>query len=163
MGMPTEPLIEIMRRSMTNLAFVEAHASPAGPFEVTQLVNTFLGALAHPFEAMRNDLMALPLAEAVKRGWPTIARESPGDAEPSSIGDLIRSLRNALAHGNIEFLSDGKGQIKAIRLWNTNPRSHQRVWGAVVTVADMRQFLSAFVALIEQRHQDVGWYDRGAA
>jgi hypothetical protein len=80
MGMPTEPLLDIMRRSMANLTFVEANASPDGPYEVTQLVNTFLGALAHPFEAMRDDLRALPLAEAASRGWPTIANERPGDA-----------------------------------------------------------------------------------
>jgi hypothetical protein len=163
MGMPTEPLLDVMRRSMANLAFIEAHASPAGPYEVTQLVNTFLGALAHPFEAMRDDLRTLPLAEAATHGWPTIARERPGDTEPSSLGDLIRSLRNALAHGNIEFLSDGKGEIKAIRLWNTEPRTHRRIWGAVVTVPHMRRFLLAFVDLIEQRHRDVGWYARGAA
>ena len=40
MGMPTEPLLDIMRRSMANLAFVEAHAGPAGPYEVTQHINT---------------------------------------------------------------------------------------------------------------------------
>jgi len=62
MGMPTQPLLDIMRRSMANLAFVEEHAGPSGPYEVTQLVNTFLGALAHPFEAMRDDLGVLPLA-----------------------------------------------------------------------------------------------------
>ena len=43
-----EPLLDIMRRSMANLAFVEAHAGPSGPYEVTQLINTFLGALTHP-------------------------------------------------------------------------------------------------------------------
>lgn len=163
MGMPTEPILDIMRRSMANLAFVEAHASPSGPYEVTQLVNTFLGALAHPFEAMRDDLMTLSLAEAAGLGWPTIARERPTDSEPSSVGDLIRFLRNGLAHGNITFLSDGKGQIYAIRLWNTNPRTGARNWGAIVTIGDMRRFLESFITLIEQRHKDVGWYARGAA
>ena len=107
MGIPTEPLIDIMRRSMANLAFVEAHAGPEGPYELTQLVNTFLGALAHPFEAMRDDLMSLSLGEAAVLGWPKIDRERPIDIDPDSLGDLIRLVRNALAHGNLEFLSDG--------------------------------------------------------
>jgi hypothetical protein len=164
MGMPTAPLLDIMRRSMANLEFVEAHAGAAGPYEVTHLVNTFLGALAHPFEAMREDLMALPLAEAVKLGWPTITRERLRDRDPSSLGDLIRLMRNALAHGNIEFLSDGRSRIRAIRVWNTEPRSGARTWGAIVPVEDMRRLLVLFVELIEERHREFGWYNgRGAA
>lgn len=160
MGMPTEPVLDIMRRSMANLRYVEAHA---GPYEVTQLINTFLGALAHPFEAMRDDLLFLPIAEAQALGWPPFVVERPTHVEPSSIGDLIRLMRNGLAHGNIEFLSDGKGQIQAIRLWNTDPRTQRRTWAAIVTIHDMRALLASFVELIERRHQEFGWYARGVA
>ncbi len=162
MGMPTEPLLDIMRRSMANLAFVEAHSGPEGPYEVTQLVNTFLGALAHPFEAMRDDLMSLSVADAAVLGWPKIERERPTDSEPESFGDLIRLLRNGFAHGNLEFLSDGQGQIGAVRIWNANHRG-ARTWGAVLKVDDMRRFIGLFVELIERRHQDFGWYLRGVA
>jgi hypothetical protein len=161
MGMPTEPLLDIMRRSMANLKFVEEHAQPSGPYEVTQLVNTFLGALAHPFDAMRNDLMVRPLADAAILGWPSIAREQRTDREPSSLGDLIRLMRNAIAHGNIEFLSDEKGQISSIRVWN-NDRG-VRTWGAILSVEHMRTFLCRFVELVERRHKDFGWYMSGAA
>jgi hypothetical protein len=163
MGMPTAPLLDIMRRSMANLAFIETHASPAGPYEVTQLINTFLGALAHPFEAMREDLMALPLTDAAAQGWPTIKKERPSDNEPVSLGDLIRLMRNGLAHGNLDYLSDGKGQIYALRVWNTHPRTGARTWGAAVSVADMRRLLDRFVELIENRHREFGWYDRQGA
>ncbi|TIO24008.1 hypothetical protein [Mesorhizobium sp.] len=151
MGIPTEPLLDTMRRSMANLAFVEAHAGPVGPYEVTQLINTFLGALAHPFEAMRDDLMGLGLADAAAMGWPTINKERPSDSDPASLGDLIRLIRN------------GRGQIHALRVWNTQPRTQARTWGAVVPVAEIRRFLRLFVELIERRHKDFGWYERGAA
>jgi hypothetical protein len=36
---------------MANLEFIERHAGAGGRYEVTQLVNSFLGALAHPYEA----------------------------------------------------------------------------------------------------------------
>lgn len=163
MGTPTEPLLDIMRRSMANLDFVEAHAGPGGPYEVTQLINTFLGALAHPYEAMRDDLMTLPLAEAAALGWPRIDKERPSDSEPASLGDLIRLMRNGMAHGNLEYLSDGKGQIRALRVWNTHPRTGARTWVAVVPVAEMRRFLVLFVELVERRHKAFGWYARGAA
>lgn len=163
MGMPTKPLLDIMRRSMANLAFVEAHASHGGPYEVTQLVNTFLGALAHPFEAMRHDLMALAVSDAATLGWPSIRKERQSDSDPSSLVDLVRLMRNSVAHGNIEFLSNKEDQIHALRLWNTDPRTRARTWGAIVTIGDMRQFLQGFVGLIEERHRTVGWYSRDAA
>ncbi len=162
MGMPTEPLLDVMRRSMANLAFVEAHAGPPGPYEVTQLVNTSLGALAHPFEAMRHNLMSLPLAEAAALGPPRIDRERPGDSEPTSLGDLIRLLRNGFDHGNLEFLPDGRGQIGALRIWNTTPRG-ARTWGAVIEVDGMQRFLGLFVESIKRRLEDFGWYSRGTA
>ena len=163
MGMPTEPLLDIMHRSMVNLAFVESRAGPAGPYEVTQLINTFLAALAHPFEAMRDDLMALPLTDAAAMGWPTITKERPSDRDPASLGDLIRLMRNGMAHGNLGYLSDSKGRVCALRVWNTHPRTGTRTWGTVVPVVEMRRFLSLFVDLIERRHKEFGWYRRGAA
>ncbi len=42
MTMPTEPIRDIMRRTMANLALIEGHKSDAGPYEVTQLINSFL-------------------------------------------------------------------------------------------------------------------------
>jgi hypothetical protein len=72
MGMPTQPVLDVMRRTMANLKFIENHSGPNGPYEVTQLINSFLGGLAHPWEAMCEDLNALPLSEVAERGWPKI-------------------------------------------------------------------------------------------
>jgi hypothetical protein len=152
MVMPVEPIRDIMRRTMANLAFVEQSAGPGGPYEVTQLINSFLGALAHPWEAMQADLMTLPLAEAAKRGWPTITKERPTDIDPTSLGDLVRLMRNGFAHGNITFLPSAKGEIRALRIWNTHPRSKQRTWGTIVTVDDARAFLTRFAELAEELH-----------
>lgn len=163
MGMPTEPILDIMRRSMENLRFIEERAGPGGPYEVTQLINTFLGALAHPFEAMRDDLMTLSLDEAAAEGWPRLSKESPRYRDPESLGDLIRMLRNGMAHGNIEFLSDGRGQIHSLRIWNTEPRTKRRTWGTILGVGDVRRLLVLFVELVERRHRDYGWYGRGVA
>ena len=65
-------------------------------------------------------------------------------------------MRHALAHGNVEFISDGTDQIGSVRLqnwWNG-----ERKWGSVVRVEDMRTFLNLFVELIERHHREVGWY-----
>src|SRR5262245_54699812 len=149
--MPHESVRDVMRRTMHNLEFVEAHAGVEGPYEVTQLINSFLGALAHPWEIYRGDLTTMSLSAAQTGGWPAIAKERPTDREPDSLGDLVRLMRNALAHGNVEFLAGASADIRALRLWNTD-RSGRRTWGTIVTVVDMRSFLMRFVALAEELH-----------
>ena len=91
----------------------------------------------------------MPLADAYIAGWPAIAKERQSDHEPDSLGDLCRYMRNALSHGNVEFLSGASADISALRLWNID-RFGQRTWGAVVSVADMRSFLLRFVAVAEE-------------
>jgi hypothetical protein len=148
--MPHEPVRDIMRRTMKNLEFIEARATADGPYEVTQLINSFLGALAHPWESLRADLNAMPLSEAVARGWPNIAKERENDVEPRSLGNLVRFMRNGVAHGNLTFLPGSEGEIQAIRVVNKDPKkNYRRTWGAIVTVEDMRVFLVRFVTVVE--------------
>jgi hypothetical protein len=92
----------------------------------------------------------MTLATAHATGWPAIVKERQSDRQPDSLGKLVRFMRNALAHGNVEFLSNPSGDIAALRLWNTD--RGRRTWGAIVTVADMRSFLRHFVRLAEERH-----------
>ena len=111
--MPHEPVRDIMRRTMQNLEFIEKHAEPNGPYEVTQLLNSFLGALAHPWETYRDDLAPMSLDAARDAGWPKIVKESPRDRDPDSLGDLIRLMRNAVAHGMLN--SCRAGVAKSVR------------------------------------------------
>jgi hypothetical protein len=145
--MPHEPVRDMMRRTMQNLQFVEAHKGPNGPYEVTQLLNSFLGALAHPWEKYQVELCSKSLTEAAKIGWPDILKERRADRDPTSLGDLIGLMRNAIAHGNIDFLPGPTAEIQALRVWNMN--RGRRTWGALVSVADMRIFLGCFVQLAE--------------
>lgn len=152
--MPHEPVLDVMRRTMANLEFIETHASSAGPFEITQLINSFLGAMAHPWEQLKTDLDSIPIEEAISEGWPKLRKERSSDREPSTLGELVRLLRNGIAHGNIDFHPDGQGRIAALRFVNKN-KQDRRTWGVIVTPADMRQFLRQFVALVEAIAKDV--------
>jgi len=146
--MPYEPVLDVMRRTMSNLEFVQRHATEGGPFEVTQLINSFLGALAHPWENMSGELKRIEVRQAEKYGWPSLHKERSTDRDPSSLGDLIRRLRNGVAHGNLTFLPDGRGQISALRIVNKDQKGH-RTWGTILSIADMRCFLDHFVDLVE--------------
>jgi hypothetical protein len=149
--MPHEPVRDIMRRTLHNLKFVETHAGVDGPYEVTQLINSFLGAMAHPWESYRDDLTAISLPSAENVGWPAIAKERETDREPNSLGELVRLMRNAIAHGNIEFLPAASAEIRALRLWNSD--HGRRTWGAVILVTDMRAFLMRFATIAEELHE----------
>ena len=100
----------------------------------------------------------ITLAEAAARGWPRIAKERVHDADPKSLDDLIRLMRNGLAHGNLELRqnSSGDGDIGEMRIWNTRAKKGVqggvRTWGAIVTVRDARTFLLRFTELIDELH-----------
>lgn len=149
--MPHEPVLDVMRRTMANLAFVEQHAGREGPFEVTQLINSFLGALAHPWEKLAPSL-DMPLEQAALEGWPIPSSDAGVGPAPPSLGDLVRLLRNGVAHGNLRFLQGGRGEIKAIQIENFN-KAGRRTWRGTITVENMRSLLHQFVVLIEDIHR----------
>lgn len=47
-GIPADPILDIMRRSLINLEFIDRNYEEHAVYEITQLMNTFLGAFIHP-------------------------------------------------------------------------------------------------------------------
>jgi len=146
--MPYEPVLDVMRRTIKNLEFIERHAAQGGPYEVTQPINSFLGALAHPWEQLSIDVGSISTAEAQMEGWPIPGKDRSSDTEMASLAELIRFMRNGAAHGNITLLPDGRGEIAALRIENKHRK--RRTGGIIITVADMRAFLRRFVAEVEK-------------
>lgn len=173
MGYPVESIPEVMRRTKSNLEFIQREREKRiragmdvdyqGPFEVTQLINSFMGAFAHPFEALfklqdppqsvGNDLKVLE--EVLSRDAWYLADNPP------SLEDTLRYVRNAFAHGNIEFIGgvveDPKSRphrdIVAIRIWNCRPRGKAgdgwqpqvKTWEKELTVSELEKVLLAFI------------------
>ena len=150
---PEEPVRDVMRRTMFNLRLIDDQATKNGPYEVTQLVNSFLGALAHPWELFKKELESITLSDAINQGWPEIVKERTTDCNPKNLGDLLRFMRNGIAHGNLVFLPDADNEIHAIQLWNFDRKINRRTWGTILTIDVMRQLLDRFVELAEQLHQ----------
>jgi hypothetical protein len=146
--MPHVPVLDMMRRTMSNLDFVERHSAKDGPYEVTQLINSFLGALAHRWETLRAELPNISLAEARTAGWPVPEQHGGRGPPPESLGELLRLLRSGIAHGNLGFLPDGRGQIQAIRIDNYD--RGRLTWRGVISVQHMRALLHQFVMLVEE-------------
>src|SRR2546421_556046 len=115
MVMPAVPVRDVMRRTIANYEFVKAHAGDPDVFEVTQLVNSFLCALIHPWEHQRRQHYpwSLSLAAAGAQGWPLLTCSV---GQVSTLGELITVMRNALAHGRVEYLSSNGSDISGLRL-----------------------------------------------
>ncbi len=146
------PVRDMMLRTMKNLAFIEQHANAdekqTDVFEVTQLVNSFLAALAHPWEIHREALDQMGIQTAVNDGWPRLPVECDARYTPKNLGDLLRRVRNALAHGHIRFRGNNEDDITDVEMWDVN-WNNKRTWGTTVSVDSMRTFLVKFVQLAE--------------
>ena len=144
-AMRTRENLEIIRRLQRENPDYEV-------YEVTQLINSMLGLLIFPQQRYVNGIPQTPLAELAEQGWP--APKTRGKFQQvQDLRQLIRYLRNAIAHFNIEFLSDKNQQINGLRVWNTfTPRNEPAVktWEAELSLADIENITDKFIELILQ-------------
>jgi hypothetical protein len=87
-----------------------------------------------------------PVAELQRVGWP-VPRVRAGFVQAENLRQLIRYLRNAVAHFNIEFVGDAQNQLRFLKVWNTRPNG-QRTWEAELSVSDLRGLTERFIELL---------------
>lgn len=138
--MMTSSRKEIMRRVRFNLDFIDGRKQGDGPYEVTQLLSSFLMTLHLNWDDLEGKWDQLSQKGIA---WPKIEQE--GLQQPKQ---AIHKMRNALAHGLIAFEEDSNGEIAAIHLW-TCPDRRTVDWSARLTVLDVRQMLDCFVRAAE--------------
>lgn len=134
-------------RTRDNLRVIEElHADGRSVYEITQLVNSTLGLLVFPQQSYVDRIPRTPLDQLAKDGWP-IPHVTDGFMQVVDLNQLIRYLRNAIAHFNIEFIGDGNNVIRLLRVWNTSS-SGRRTWEAELSVDDLRKLTHCFVELL---------------
>jgi len=148
-------------RTLSNLDFIQLHASRSDVYEVTQLWNSLSGLLVLPYEH-EIDAIQGSLAEAIDRGWPSLDESFPLDDVPSASADLadqIRRLRNAVSHYNVAFLSR-HGIISGVKVWNHQlpPRGSDKRqrdmpinWQAEISIVQLDQLARATAALYARK------------
>ena len=78
------------------------------------MINSLLGLLVFPQQRYLNSIPQLPLEELYESGWPRIKIIS-GASDCTDLKQLVRYLRNSIAHFNVEFIGlpgAGKSHIK---------------------------------------------------
>lgn len=169
MGLPRyheQPVLLLLYRTIQNLKFIDRHKSHHGPFEVTQLINSFLAVVAHPWDQLldQSKLEQVTLESKVFKGcrfpvFPSV----PVEGEPAKLDnayDLLRVLRNGIAHGNMKRLDRKtlrrlrqtgplprvkEDEIAGIKLWNKKSDTD-------LIVYELQQILMAMMRLCEKRH-----------
>ena len=116
-------------------------------YEVTQLINSMLGLLVFPQQRYVRNIPRVPLDELARQGWP-IPRVKGDYPQVSDLNQLVRYLRNAVAHFNIEFISDNGRQIQGIVVWNKNPREGGIDWKAELTLSEIETITDKFIDLL---------------
>jgi len=139
---------EFAERTQKNLHAIE-HLLKNGSevYETTQLVNSMLGLLVFPREEFVDSIPETPFTLLQRDGWP-VPKVLNGFPEVKDLRELVRYLRNAIAHFNIVFLADSERQITGLRVWNTFQRTERKTWEAELTLSDLRKIAERFTNLL---------------
>jgi hypothetical protein len=138
---------DFAQRTEHNLELIESvSAEPGGrAFEFTQLVNSMLGLLVFPRERYYDRIPQTSLDVLAREGWP-VPRVA-GDLPPAKdLRELMRYMRNAVAHFNIEFVSTKDRELVGLRLWNQ--RGPRKTWEAQFTKEQLREITRRFIEVL---------------
>ncbi len=144
---PPQKLVRIFaERTRHNLDFVTKNKSKSGPYEVTQLINSLLGLLVFPREKFVDSLPDYTFNDLKQKGWP-LPHVITYTTTYSGLRDLLRVLRNSIAHFNLELLGDQ--EIEGIRLWNINDKGNN-TWSAEMSIKELEDLAYLFLDLLER-------------
>ncbi len=152
-------VIDFARRTQANLELVERSVAGGGEgYEITQLVNSLLGLLVFPQSHFFHHIPHKTLEELKKEGWPEV-KVSDGFQTHRDLNELMRFLRNAVAHFNIEFIPDEHQNLCGIRVRNKREVIRDAVkipittWEASLSLEDLRTLVMKFIDLMIRQHE----------
>ena len=140
-------------RTKKNLEYIEeCFDNEKDVHIVTQIINSLLGLIVFPWEAGFDEAMEdISLDDLENNGWP-VWKITKGSEKCTTLGRLIRFLRNGAAHRNLEFSSDSCSAHKVvITIWNCPTKSTDRDWIASMRADDLRTFCLKFFDLLEKK------------
>lgn len=143
-------LRDFAQRTKANLLAIQRARNDGGDvYETTQLINSLLGMVVLPSERFANDIPCTELRELVKQGWPVpeVSGEFPA---PDNLRQLMRYLRNAVAHFNVKFQVDHQGHISGLLVWNVDLETKKKNWKATLSISQLELLVMRFAELIAQ-------------
>ncbi len=141
-----EVIEEIADRESYLIANDAATSREVSVYEVTQLINSLLGLIVLPQQNYFNEIPKIPLADLEKSGWPRPLMQGNLPKDFENLNDLMRYVRNSIAHFNIRFLDDA-GKISGLKIWNVN-KAGKTNWTAQLSITDLKLLVEKFTNLI---------------
>ena len=142
---------DFAHRTQQNLKLIEQEKSKGNEaYEITQLINSCLGLLVLPQQRFMESIPETPIIELEQDGWaiPKVTGQFP---QVQNLRELIRYLRNAIAHFNIEFLSDYEKEIQSIKVWNkSGGKTGKTTWEATLGLKELKSILFKFTELLDK-------------
>lgn len=150
-------VLDFVERTRANLNITDRlSASGDDPFyEVTHLINSLLGLIVVPREEMINQLPKATLQRLEIDGWEFEIQ--PGTClGPACLTDLVRGMRNAVAHFKIDVASgDTDGEITSITL-RSEDRFNVCFWSVSFTPTQLRMFVDRLADAITSTSEAAG-------
>jgi hypothetical protein len=140
-------LKDFAKRTKANLDFIDQKSDSLQPrtFEITQLVNSFLGLLVLFDKQDANNIPKMLLSDVEKRGGFAIHEITK---KPSKdLRDFIHHLRNAFAHVNLSYHSN-MSEIESVTLQNIVPKTGILYWQCCLSVPEIRFLLNLIYEII---------------
>lgn len=149
-----EPL-EFARRTRRNLEFIE-RAKEEGEcvHVVTQLTISLLGLVVFPKEKLLLNRTKTKTIENMRaEGWPswTITLDNDWKNPTRTLYDILRHLRNAVAHGRVTFTSDS-GHLQEVAIIVEDKKQSndpQPCWRAEIDGEHLRGFCLRLIEFID--------------
>lgn len=139
------------QRTLINLEFITVSATNNENLHpVTQAILALLGIVVFPWETSALDMVKKrPLPLLNSGGWPKWSMK--GVRRVVILGDLIEVLRNAIAHGNIEFDSDSKIPSDVVVSFTNIPKGKKEAdWVGTITGDNLIKFCRCFSEAIQK-------------
>lgn len=149
--------LEFAKRTRRNLDFIEnaAKQHPSQVHVVTQLTLSLLGLIVFPKEKLlHEDASRMTIEEMQEEGWPTWTITLDEPKKPTrTLWDIVRHLRNAIAHGRLTFTCDSP-KMDDVGIFvedRKNKNDTQPYWSAQMNARDLKRFCFRFLDFIEDR------------
>jgi hypothetical protein len=110
-------------------------------FEDTHLVNSCLGLLVFPRKGCLGNIPKT--LDLTSEGWPSCFADE-GFHPPPNIRQLVKHLRNGIAHCHLKFSSDKNYNIESICIWDECPDCKVKKWQVTWSIPDFRKFVIKF-------------------
>lgn len=124
---------DFITRTLTNMS------SYTGQYEVTDLINNCLGLIIIPKQHLSENLPEFTFTEEDTSYGITKTNITLNANENYSLRNVVRHIRNGLAHGRIEQ-RNFNGEIEGVRIYDCKQTCDQENFAIELTIKELKDF-----------------------